>query len=438
MPKPSLPFFAAHPSAKSRDLITALYDRSAFYFAVQEELQRHPETFYTLVHFDLGHFKNYNAIYGMQRGDALLKEMAHHYLIFSGGEVPCARFEADHFVVLKPQSELLIREYAEVVEKWLSRYQPEFPFVTHLGTYTIRDRSMDVRIMCEKACWAARIHKNDACSTIHDYHTLVQDQALSEQIYMVQMNRGLKEGQFLPYLQPQYDIVTGALTGAEVLVRWQHPERGLLLPQSFLPTFEQNGAIDHLDRYMWKCGCQILARWRQRNIKPIPLSVNVSRYSLFTPDFQIYLNALLQTYQIPRHLFRLEITESVYVENKTRMAEILQRLRADGYLVEMDDFGRGYSSLAALKDFDIIKLDFGFLTGAESQRCQIILRNVVHMARELGLEVVAEGVETEEEDAFLKKIGCHLAQGYYYARPVSLERMEALMEAASENFPQQY
>lgn len=260
----------------------------------------------------------------------------------------------------------------------------------------------------------------------------MRQKLLEEQKLTEEMLPALESGQFEVYYQPQVNYSTNSMIGAEALVRWNHPEKGLLPPSVFLPLFERNGQITQLDNFVWESVCRQLADWRGRFGDSVPpISVNISRVDIYGKEFLPRLTELTDQYKIPRSLLQLEITESAYVEDTRRLCRIVEELSAAGFIIEMDDFGSAYSSLNMLKDIpvDILKLDMVFLSDTKnSARGGNILSSVVRMARWLKLPVIAEGVETKQQADYLCSIGCLYMQGYYFSKPVPANSYEAYFQ----------
>ena len=255
----------------------------------------------------------------------------------------------------------------------------------------------------------------------------------SEAKILLEVRQALKNREFILHWQPQCSTHTGCIVGLEALVRWQHPEKGLVMPGAFIPALERNGFIASLDLYVWEEACRQLREWLDRGKKPIPVSVNISRADLYSIDVPEALDELVKRYDLDRSLLELEITESSYAEDG-KMAETVNRMKELGFTVLMDDFGSGYSSLNMLKDIrvDILKIDMGFLNQAQkSQRSKSILETIVSMASLMNLRVIAEGTETEEQVAFLRSIGCNYAQGYHFYKPMDTASLEKLFSDKS-------
>ena len=232
--------------------------------------------------------------------------------------------------------------------------------------------------------------------------------------------KAFEEKQFCVYYQPQYNYMSGRIVGAEALVRWIHPEYGMQSPGDFIPVFEENGLITRLDLYVFEEICSFISRCRGTDIKTVPISFNVSRYDVISGDFIERIEEIRKKYDIPVTNLRAEITESSMIGGNDHMAKIVHKFQSLGYVVEMDDFGSGYSSLNVLKDIevDIIKLDMAFMRGNITKRGGIIISSIIRMANWLGTPVIAEGVETPEQAEYLKSIGCIYIQGFLFSKPV--------------------
>lgn len=217
------------------------------------------------------------------------------------------------------------------------------------------------------------------------------------------------------------------MLGAEALVRWSHPERGMINPGEFIGIFEKNGLIVELDQYVWEMACMQLQKWKEMGQDDMYLSVNISPRDFFFMDIHQRFTELVEKYEIDPGKLKLEITETAVMTDMEKQLRMIDRLREAGFVVEMDDFGSGYSSLNMLKNIrvDVIKIDMAFLGQSDDEvRARVILRTVVELSRQLEIPVITEGVETAEQVAFLKAIGCGMFQGYYFARPMEIEDFE--------------
>jgi len=220
------------------------------------------------------------------------------------------------------------------------------------------------------------------------------------------------------------------VVGAEALVRWRDPERGIVPPAKFIPLFEENGFVTRLDEYVWDQACRFMRSWMDEGHDPMPVSVNISRRDIFARDLFLELTDLVDRYDLDPSLLHLEITETAFISNPEDINRLVDRLQAAGFHVELDDFGSGYSSLNTLKDMmvDTIKLDMKFLQGGRNEgRRGRILDAVVRMADVLGINTIAEGVEAKEQADFLESLGCHKLQGFYFAKPLPEARYREML-----------
>lgn len=279
-----------------------------------------------------------------------------------------------------------------------------------------------------------------ACNRVRgsDKHFVVYDEAMLEREHLNErllndLDRALRDHEFKVYYQPKFNVTVDppVLSSAEALVRWQHPELGMISPGSFIPLFEENGLIQQVDRYVWREAASQMKAWREKYGRVFPVSVNVSRIDLYDPEFSANISALLKEFGLRREDFLLEITESAYTEDSEQIVENVMKLRKAGFLIEMDDFGSGYSSLNMISTLpiDIIKLDMQFIRNAfQGHSDTRMLEAVLGIAEMLYLPTVAEGVETAEQMQALRSMGCDVVQGYYFSKPVPPEEYEAFIE----------
>ena len=396
----------------------------------------HPNESYLLVYGDIDRFKVYNDLFGAPAGDRLLADIGAMIRDLMPAGAAAARLRADHFVCCCSRSSFDPDRMLAALDAWFASYREDFTFFVRLGIFPIDDPSLDVNLMCDRALLALRSAKSGYVGSKYVfYDEKLRSSVLKEQELAGEMIAALEGGQFVPYFQPQYRYATGRMIGAEVLARWNHPAKGLLGPTEFIPVFERNGLIATFDYYMWEQACRCLRMWIDgRGIEGAPrLSVNLSRADIYRSDLCTYLEGLIERYDVPAELLHLEITESAYMEAPEQLIGAVTKLRAAGFVVEMDDFGSGYSSLNTLKDVpvDVLKLDMGFLGASASSRGGLILASVVRMARWLDLPLIAEGVETKQQAAYLASVGCDYMQGYLFSKPVDRETFEKLLEGTA-------
>ncbi|MCH4213756.1 MAG: EAL domain-containing protein [Atopobiaceae bacterium] len=409
---------------------TGLLNASGFYESTTELVRAHPDVHFCIVRWDIDRFKVYNDVFGTHEGDRLLRTMG---LIVSRryDEELCVagRLEADNFAFCLPSEDFDAKPFINLVTKSLASHQATFSFSPRAGIYMVDDVDIDAELMCDRALLALRSVKSDYSHRYAVYDDSMRAGLIHEQEVVSEMAGALDRGEFLVYLQPQYDYVRGEMSGAEALVRWKHPKKGIVPPNDFIPIFERNGFITHLDKYMWEQTCMLLARWRTEGRPDLPISVNISRYDCYDEHLVDTICDLTDKYGIPRDLLHLEITESAYMDDPGHLVSIVNEFHDRGFSMEMDDFGSGFSSLNMLKDVRVscLKLDRGFVMESHtSSRGGSILGSVVRMAHWLKARVLAEGVETKEQAEFLKSIGCTLMQGFLFSKPVPVADFEKL------------
>ncbi len=412
------------------DELTRLISRSHFCNQITKINMDAPDVRYSLFYFDIIRFKAINEIYGYATGDDLLKYIAHKLRNSAEPLIIASRLSADRFAFLADTTEKNPEDIISGVLEEIREFELPFEINFNVGIYNVPKGDEPGGNMLDKATLAQEAIKGSYTKTINFYSEKLRDEMVSEQEIAGEMNSALAEEQFIAYYQPQYDHSTGMLVGAEALVRWKHPEKGMISPARFIPLFEKNGFITKLDFYVFDKVAGFIRRSIDNNFSIVPISVNFSKHDIFSPNFVETLESIREKHGVPSKYLRVEITESVLVGNNKAVNEILKKLHDCGYIIEMDDFGSGYSSLNVLKDldFDIIKLDMLFLENEEKNgRGGTILSSVVNMAKWLGIPVIAEGVETVEQADFLKSIGCNYIQGYLYSKPISQEEYETLV-----------
>lgn len=413
------------------DSLTGLYSKEFFYRKVQEQLLGDPESEYCIVGSNIENFKLVNDVFGVREGDRLLKEVADITKRMVGSTGFCGRFSADRFLCLqKREKEQRDREnFDRLADQNVSARLKSA--VMRWGIYEITDRTIPVEQMCDRALLAADSIKNQYHQYFAVYDDSLRRKLLREQAITSAMNAALEEGQFVVYLQPKYSLKDNCLSGAEALVRWIHPEWGFMSPGEFIPLFEKNGFIPKMDQYVWEQVCRLLCKWKEAGYPLLPVSVNVSRADVFQGELAEHIFALTERYGIDPIYLHLEITESAYAKNPGQIFHTVDRLREMGFVVEMDDFGSGYSSLNMLSQMslDILKLDMKFIQNEIAKPAdRSFLGDLIGMAHRANLDVVAEGVETREQMFRLQAVGCDYAQGYFFAKPMPAEEYEELLK----------
>ena len=410
-----------------RDKLTGLYNREYFMQQAKQMILSHPATTYSLVRMDIDRFRDFNAFFGSATGDKLLRTIAADIRSNSFEGQVYGRIESDVFCICTPYASASVEAFCERANLYAQKFQKNYFLKFSFGIYLITDPKMEMEQMYSHASEAAKKGKHETKAICTFYDEAMADRAARERQIIDEFDAALKQKQLEIYLQPQYSLLFGVRSGAEALVRWQHPERGLIMPGEFIPVLEKNGLISKLDKYMMENVCILLHKWLAEGTPTCPVSLNLSRISLYSPRMERTLCELTDQYHVPRSLIPIEITESAYTEEPERMTKMIDSLHQKGFVVEMDDFGSGYSSLNMLRalDVDVLKVDMRFLSANPSDvKSEKILASVLRMASWLGLPVVVEGVETKEQAEFLVSAGCQCVQGFYFAKPMPVSQYE--------------
>lgn len=412
------------------DRLTGLYSKEFFYQLIRDALMRNPTGRYDIICSDIENFKLVNDVFGIPAGDRLLQDIAQMYEREINGRGICGRLNSDQFVCMTEHRRNYKSEIFQEANERVNQMMEAGSIAMKWGIYTVEDRELSAEQMCDRALLAARSIKGQYGKYFAFYDDKLRSRLLHDQAITDGMEQALAENQFQVYLQPKYRIVDGSLAGAEALVRWEHPEWGLQSPANFIPLFESNGFITKMDQYVWEKTCEMLREWEDKGYSTIPVSVNVSRADIYNADLSDILCRIVKKYGLDPSRLHLEITESAYTETPAQIIETVSHLRELGFVIEMDDFGSGYSSLNMLNNMpiDILKLDMKFIQSETAKPVsQGILKFIISLARWMHLSVVAEGVETKEQLERLKEIGCDYVQGYYFAKPMPSMEFDQLL-----------
>ena len=413
------------------DRLTGLYTKEFFYQRMKELLFQHPEREYDVICSDIENFKLINDIFGIAAGDRLLRGIADLYTEQMKGRGICGRLNADQFVCLLERRWKYTDDMFIDAVKRINDLSNVNGVVIKWGIYSIEDYTVSVEQMCDRALLTAQSIKGQYGKHFAAYDDDLRSQLLREQAITNDMESALAEDQFVIYLQPKYGIRDGELAGAEALVRWIHPEWGFQSPAEFIPLFEKNGFVTRLDQFVWDKTCAAVREWDDKGYPPLSVSVNVSRADVYQADLADVLIKTVQKYGLTPERLHLEITESAYTENPEQIINTVSQLKNLGFVIEMDDFGSGYSSLNMLNQMplDILKLDMKFIQVETAKPVnQGILHFIMGLARWMNLSVVAEGVETKEQLERLRETGCDYVQGYYFAKPMPCKDFEELLK----------
>ncbi len=428
----------------ARDELTGAYTMERFKEKAKNILKQNPTEKFAVAYIDFENFRYVNDVFGYECGDDILKTYAGLMKADLGENEVFGRNVADQFVALyrySDKEDLTLRRKRIVLDliDGAEAVKNKYMITLVYGFCCVEDveRTREIDMLLNCANFAQKTIKNQAGKKYYAfYDESIRDKMIEEATIMGRMQEALKQGEFVVHLQPKVSLHSGRVECAEALVRWNMPDKGLVFPDAFIPVFERYHFISAVDQYVFEKICIWMRERLERGLKILPISVNVSRIQFYDPDFvRIYAN-IKKRYGIPDKLVEIEFTESVAFENQDYMIQTVKDLRAQGFLCSLDDFGKGYSSLGMLKDLpiDALKLDAAFFAeDPEIEKDYTVLRGVISIARELHIQTVAEGVEYEEQVAFLKTEGCDFVQGYYYYKPMPIADFETLMSTQGKN-----
>ena len=414
------------------DQLTGLYNREYFYrYAEQYDLYHREEEDTDALVVDINHFRLINERYGKAYADVVLQQLGAGLLaaVKENGGIVCRR-EADTFQVYCPHRE----DYESFAEEVTAAASEGLKgrIRTRIGVYSRVDKSIDMERRFDLAKSAADTIRNSFSVSVAVYDNALHEKEVYAERLLDDFQEALTQKQFTVFFQPKYDIRPEApvLSGAEALVRWKHPELGMISPGVFIPLFENNGLIRDLDNYVWREAAAQIRRWKDTLGHAVPVSVNVSRIDMLDPELTETLRNLVKENRLEYGDLHLEITESAYTQDAEHIIQIVSGLRELGFKIEMDDFGSGYSSLNMISTLpiDALKLDMLFIRTAFSENGNIRMLEIsLEISRCLSVPMIAEGVETEEQMLTLKRMGCDIVQGYYFSKPVPAEEFERFL-----------
>lgn len=412
-----------------RDQLTGLLNKNGFDEEVRRALAEYPLRGFVLARVDIERFHIVNQLFGTAQGDDMLKFFAVRLQEASGLLTPsaCCRLGADQFAVFLPREGNVIEKMLQQLQASLKKYPLDYEITCACGIYYIDDKKLSVHLMLDRAQLAQKTVKG-----LYDRHYAVYDKAIMQkeaenQFILNSMEKAIEEKEFVIFLQPKVKTTDGSLAGAEALVRWKHPEKGLIVPGHFIPVFESNGFISRLDLHVWEEACRLLRRWIDADLPVVPVSVNVSLVDVYNPRLSEIISDLVDSYGLPHEYIEFELTESSFRADFRLLTEFTEAMHSRGFRVLMDDFGSGFSSLNTLQDIyvDVLKLDMRFITSSVfNERGLSIVRHIILMAKSLQIPVVAEGVETEMQRSRLSDLGCDFAQGYLFSKPLPVADFE--------------
>ena len=418
----------------THDRLTGLYTKEFLFQRISEVLNTTPEIKRYIISLNVRNFKVVNDIFSTDFGDKVLIYLAERIRGELSEDSIFGRLGGDVFGACVPVDEFDI----EYFEKKLSSFRAadsniDYHILIHVGVCEVTDIDTDIAVMFDRAHLAIQTIKDDYHKHIAMYDDKMRQKVLWDQHISTQLAAALTDGQMRPYLQAIVDK-DSRIIGAEALARWIHPSEGFLSPGLFIPVFEKNGMIVEVDRFMWRSACEILSRWQKKGID-LFISVNISPKDFYFMDVSAEIQNLVKEYGVEPSRLRIEITETVMMTDVENKMKILGELRNAGFIIEMDDFGSGYSSLNMLKDMpvDVLKIDMKFLSRTEDvSRAHTIVRNIINLSDDLGISALTEGVETENQYKVLAGMGCRMFQGFYFSKPIPVNEFEDLYHTGIE------
>ncbi|MBP5431683.1 EAL domain-containing response regulator [Ruminococcus sp.] len=416
-----------------RDVLTGLFNKEFFFeYGRRLDNQNKNMPMDALV-LDINRFHIINELYGRAYGDTLLKKLGNsiHNLVCEIGGLACRR-NSNCFGIYIPHMDNPkdhISRFISMIEDVLD----DRKISIRLGIYSDDGSDLDMEQRFERAELVCRKIKNHYTTCFDIYNAELHSKELHSERLINDMDSALLEKQFKVFYQPKYNICDGkpVLTSVEALVRWFHPEFGMIPPGEFITLFEDNGLIRQLDKYVWNEAANQIKKWKEEGFN-VPVSVNVSRVDVFNPRLVDILSDIIKNSEIDSENLLLEITESAYSDNAQQIINTVMNLRENGFKIEMDDFGSGYSSLNMLCSLpiDALKLDMEFIRNiCDNKKHFRLVGIMIDIARILEVPVIAEGVETKEQLDLLEDLGCDIIQGYYFSKPLPAEELTALLKS---------
>lgn len=409
------------------DSLCGIYNRSGFFHGVETAMAKSRR--FSIAAVNVYQFMFVNEVFGQDKGDELLKFIAKNIQECLVEDEFVCRDTGDMFYVFLRDTDrkILFERLTKLIEKIEGSSMVEkssYRLRMYCGCVTADGESqVDINNVMSQLIFTTTKAKDPRSARICFYEGNLEEKMQMENYVEGHMQEALENEEFKMFLQPQFDLQDKRLLGAEALVRWITDNGRYIFPDQFIPIFEQNGFCVNLDMYMIECACRQIRDWMNRGIEPINISVNQTKLLFYDAHYVEKLTSMLQKYDVPANLITLEILESFVVDSMEVLNRRIEELRSCGFRISMDDFGSGYSSLNVLAKLNIdeLKVDRTFLKQMDScqeQRTEVVLQQIIHMTKALHIATVVEGVETEEQEDLVVNMGCNLAQGYYYSRPI--------------------
>ena len=409
------------------DPITGGNNKDYFIFKAKKYIRKHRRR-NVVVYLRMEKYRNYITAYGLKEGENLMEDFYHRLssLIRKRKELVAHLEKSDFVLLLHYDNDDLLNIRMQAIAKALNDCRPNQHLSFTIGASRIVTKIDNIEEKISNAAAAISKQENPT-ETVFWFDEAMREEQVWERRVEDDMEKALENNEFQVYLQPKYSTKKEQLSAAEALVRWIHPEYGFVSPGRFIPIFERNGFIIKLDDFMLTEVSKLQAKWLGQGKKLVPISVNVSRAHFSRPDLAEHIRSIVDEYKVPHEYIELELTESAFFDDKQTLLGTVKKLKDFGFKVSMDDFGAGYSSLNSLKELplDIIKLDAQFFRDIEDKkRADLIVCDTIKLAKKLGMQIVAEGIETREQVDFLAEQHCDLIQGFYFAKPLPVAEFE--------------
>ena len=419
--------------AAEKDHLTGLYTKDFFTEYIKQIEKYNPDRKMDVSVINIEHFHLINELYGRKEGDKALICIADTLSeLLDEMHGIGSRTEADYFYIYNENND----DYDKVLHRLLDSLSKEMPSAhvrLRMGVYKEVDKELTAENWIDRAKTACDRIRGDYSRHIAYYNNEFYEKSKYQEKLISDIEGAITNKDLIVYYQPKYNIQGDEphLRSAEALIRWNHPEFGMISPGDFIPLFESNGLIQKLDRYVWREAAEQVGKWKKKYGMSIPVSVNVSRMDIYYPKLRDDFKALLKENGLDNNELMLEITESAYADNADQLVNVIDQLRNDGFMIEMDDFGSGYSSLNMLTTIpiDALKMDMKFIRNMQKdEKSMKLVELILDIAKFLQVPVIAEGVETEEQLLLLKERGCDIIQGYYFSKPVPPEEFTTFIE----------
>ncbi len=417
---------------KNRNSVTQLHNISAYFYLCGEITRERPDQKYAVIVIDIAQFKAVNEFCGRSTGDEVLRVIAKSMKKIEERrtDTVCCHIRADVFSLFTAfeEEDELVSIVDEIVRD-IDAFQIECKILPAFGICTSEKNGLSVSYLKDCATMALNTIKGKFYANYAFFDEEMRREKQREKQIENDIVEALKNEQFALYIQPKVDMSTDKIIGGEALVRWIHPEQGMISPGEFLPVLEKNGFVINVDTYIWEKVFAFIRDLENSDIEPVPISINVSRVHAYDKNFCNTLCNFSKKYQVNPAYIPLELTESAFLGDEEIMYSRMEYLRNYGFCISMDDFGIGYSSMKMLKNqpMDEIKIDREFILDLDSDKSKIVISGTIRMLQEMDIDIIIEGVETEVQKEFLLEHGCSRAQGYLFYKPMPAEEFRALL-----------